>query len=146
MTNKTSFAYRHYYTQEDGELTFYVGAGSKRRAFNFKKREPLWFEVVAKFGEPTVELFGPVSDSDAFFMEGALIDSFGRLGMDDGGTLVNWQPGVKDPDRAASRLITRRAKLGATNRGKKQSPEHIAKRVAAIRATFAARRAANAVY
>jgi hypothetical protein len=115
MTEKTYFAYRHYYKQEDGELTFYVGAGSKRRAFDFKKRQSIWFDVVEKFdGQPSVDLFGPVSEADALFMERVLIDSLGRWGRDDGGTLINSYRGMKDPEKSAARRVSGRSKMSAS--------------------------------
>jgi hypothetical protein len=87
-----------------------------------------------RFSEPTVQLFGPVSDSDALFMEGELIKSLGRWQIDGGGTLVNHYSGAKNPDKSAARRAVGCAKM----RGKKLSPEHIAKREATRRANRAA--------
>lgn len=87
MKNKTYVVYLH--TKKGTNDVFYVGIGSKRRAYTNNKRNKLWYKVVEEFGYDvkiinTIECY-----EDAISIETELIKCFGRVGYEEGGRLVN---------------------------------------------------------
>lgn len=68
---------------------FYVGIGSKRRAYTTNKRNCRWYQIYEQF-DFDVSIINEVSTyEDAIAIETELIKCFGRIGYEDGGTLAN---------------------------------------------------------
>lgn len=73
------YTYAHY--TPEGRL-FYVGKGQRKRAYEFKNRNAHWNRIVAKYGEPKVEILASWSDEvDAFEHEKFLIACFRDFGF-----------------------------------------------------------------
>jgi hypothetical protein len=70
--------YAHYTPQ--GRL-FYIGKGSEKRAHSKAGRNDYWQKVVAKYGEPDVQILADWdTEEEAFSHEILLIDCFKELG------------------------------------------------------------------
>lgn len=73
------YTYAHY--TPEGRL-FYIGKGSgNRRAYNFHKRNAHWKSIVAKYGNPDVQILAHWdTEEEAFDHERLLISCFRNLG------------------------------------------------------------------
>lgn len=142
-----------------GEI-FYVGIGQKQRATNFRERNFLWKSYVEKHGLPQVELYKTnLSFLEAQYMETFFIDKMGRK-INNSGSLTNLTIGgegvrglkktekqlesIRQLNKSRPRLYGKdnpmfgrvvsqetKDKISKRGRGRKQSPEHIAKRALA---------------
>ena len=109
----------------------YIGKGSGRRAFRHAGHagdHPNWHlaKILSRAGGdlPVVILHEGLTEAVAFEYERALISAIGRDIY--GGPLANMTDGGEG---AANPSTETREKIGAANRGRKQSPEHIARLV-----------------
>jgi hypothetical protein len=158
-----TFVYVHWH----GAVPIYVGVGSRDRAFTMggpRARNKLWRDYIAKHGKPRVEIpYEDMTKEAAWACEQLLIDQYGRVC--DGGTLLQASTGGPKSARGAPmpKSIAHRAKIGAASRGrkysaetralwsaqrkgKKQSPEFIAKRIAACVAAKRAKKPVHSTY
>lgn len=129
-------AYTH--ARPDGSV-FYVGKGSIKRA-KWMKRNKWHSAIVEKYGAKNIVVsFIPCSSEDiAFDLEVGLIKCFRRIGvklvnLTDGGEGVSgFTPSLETRAKMsvsskASRTMEVRAKISATSKGRKRSPEFCAK-------------------
>lgn len=73
------YVYAHYTPQ--GHL-FYIGKGSKKRAYSFYKRSNHWNNIVSKYGNPTVAILVEVeTEKEAFKHEIKLIAKYRNEGI-----------------------------------------------------------------
>lgn len=128
-SEKAFYVYLH--CKPDG-TPFYVGKGSGNRSHSFGRRNPYHKNVVAKYGKENIEVlvFPQVCEQTAFDVEikwkrVLCIAGYALANMTDGGegTSGYRHPPVSDE---------RRKQLGDAARGKKQTPETIAKKRAAL--------------
>jgi hypothetical protein len=151
------YTYAHYTPQ--GRL-FYIGKGQGKRAHRFYNRGAHWASVVAKHGQPKVEILADwKTEQEAFDHEILLIDCFKELGyklcnQTNGGegtsglklseehkTKISLaqkgKPGKKPSVETLAKLRTSHLGQKAWNKGikgvYKQTPESIEKRVAKLR-------------
>jgi hypothetical protein len=82
--------YVYIHRKLNGEV-FYVGKGSKRRAFDKWGRSPHWNHLVEKYGHEVEILYKGLSEQDAFRIEEELIDILKHFRK--GGTLINQTAG-----------------------------------------------------
>ena len=96
MTKNDKVVYLHK-KKSNGEV-FYVGAGSIKRPYVFGwKRSKMWQEVFDN-NEIEVEVINSeLSEEDAYHIEIELIAAFGRIGIEEGGQLVNRSTGGANP-------------------------------------------------
>lgn len=87
MTKKTYVVYLH--VKKGTKYVFYVGIGSKRRAYTNNKRNKGWYEIVEKYGYDVIIINKVNNYGDAILIESELIECFGRVGFESGGRLVN---------------------------------------------------------
>lgn len=98
------YTYAHY--KPDGKL-FYIGKGAKNRAYDMKMRNVYWKNVVAKYGNPTVEILANwKTEEEALDHEKLLISSFKDMGfklvnLTDGGEGVS---GYKHTQEAIQKM------------------------------------------
>lgn len=86
--NKNNYVYFHR-NPISGDI-FYVGVGTKQRAWSHRNRNNQWHNVVNKYGGFTVEIRQKNITRDmAFRFEIRYIKFFGRRGYDTNGILVN---------------------------------------------------------
>jgi len=72
------YTYAHY---KPDNSVFYIGKGQRRRAWSNKNRNPHWRNVVAKHGEPKVEVLAQwATEQEAFEHEKFLIWCFRDMG------------------------------------------------------------------
>lgn len=67
---------------------FYIGKGSKRRAYNKRNRSEYWNNIVSKHGYDILLIEEDLSEEKAFELEKYYINKFGRRDIGNG-TLVN---------------------------------------------------------
>lgn len=73
------YTYAHY--KPEGGL-FYIGKGAKNRAYDMKMRNVYWKNVVAKYGQPIVEILANwKTEQEALDHEKLLISSFKDMGF-----------------------------------------------------------------
>lgn len=71
-------------------LVFYVGMGKPRRALQFDKRGKMWEAYVAEHGKPKILIvLEGLTMEEAKAAEIEHIKTFGRVGKEEGGILVN---------------------------------------------------------
>ena len=101
------YTYAHY--TPEGRL-FYIGKGSgNRRAYNFHKRNAHWKSIVAKYGNPDVQILAHWdTEEEAFDHERLLISCFRDLGH----KLCNLTDGGEGPSGSKHSEETK-AKLSA---------------------------------
>lgn len=75
----------------DTNTPFYIGKGSKNRAFVSAHRNPHWRNIVAKHGFRVEFLHRCVNEIEAYYLESFYIKMYGR--KDFGGLLVNQTDG-----------------------------------------------------
>lgn len=139
------YVYIHY--RLDNMQPFYIGKGTGDRAHRKNNRSKWWLNIVNKFGYEVKIVSDNLSEEDAFELEIFLIDELGRKDLNKGPliNLTNGGDGVSgykftEEQRKAlsdshkgikSHLY---CKKGANHYlyGKKQSQEHIDKRVASL--------------
>lgn len=85
--NKTYVVYLH--VKKDTRDVFYVGIGSKRRAYSTEKRNIIWKNYYNKYGRDVIIINYNLSYEDALQVESELIICFGRLGFEEKGVLTN---------------------------------------------------------
>ena len=74
------YIYAHY---TPNRQLFYIGKGSKKRAYSFYKRGSHWNNIVNKYGTPTVEILAEFKlEQDAFNQEISLIAQYRSEGIE----------------------------------------------------------------
>lgn len=120
--------YAYVYRDEDG-IPFYVGKGTKHRAYDHLKRPGSNFfgnklkKMLLENKQPDIEIINAINEDHAYFLEECLIQVFGRRDLGTG-TLCNLTSGGDgirniSPESAASRY--------SKTRGQKRSDETKAK-------------------
>lgn len=126
--------YRH--LRNDTNEPFYVGIGkTNKRAYSKSGRTMYWNRIVQKHGYTVDIIYEHISWDEACKIEQYLISFYGRadlglgplINMTNGGEGVN---GWKHTPKSLNRMKQSKKGLTAWNKGKKQSEETIAKRVA----------------
>lgn len=84
---KTYVVYLH--VKKDTKDVFYVGIGSKRRAYSTEKRNIIWGNYYKKYGRDVIIINYDLTYEDALQVESELIICFGRLGFEEKGVLTN---------------------------------------------------------
>lgn len=117
---KNNIIYRH--IKPNGEV-FYIGIGKTRqRAYSKQSRNPLWHNIVNKYGYEVQILKEGLSWEEATELECLLIDYYGRRDLDLG-SLVNMTDGGEGAlGRKYSEEV--KDKISKTKTGKKHSEEH----------------------
>lgn len=116
------YTYAHY--KPEGGL-FYIGKGIKNRAYDMKMRNVYWKNVVAKYGNPVVEILANwKTEEEALSHEKLLISSFKEMGiklanLTDGGEGVS---GYKHTESSLQKMRGRTGILSAMF-GKQKSAE-----------------------
>lgn len=87
MENKTYVVYLH--VKKGTKDVFYVGIGSKRRAYSTEKRNKIWSNYYNKYGRDVVIINHSLSYNDALAVEQELIYCFGRIKFEKNGVLTN---------------------------------------------------------
>jgi len=88
MKNKETYVvYLH--VKKDTNDVFYVGIGSKRRAYSTEKRNKIWYNYYKKYGRDVIIINHNLNYEDALSIESELIICFGRLGFEEKGVLTN---------------------------------------------------------
>ena len=108
----------------DGSI-FYVGKGTGRRSHDFKRRNQHWKRTAEKHGVIVEILHTGLTEDNAFSIEIETILKIGRnslVNQTNGGEGLS---GMKFTDEHCK-------KIGAAHKGKKKSPESIAKMVNAL--------------
>ena len=112
------YTYAHY--RPDNSV-FYIGKGQRRRAWSDKSRNQHWRNVVAKHGEPKVEVLAQwATEQEAFDHEKFLIWCFRDMGQ----PMAN----ITDGGEGNSGLVHTdvvKQKISQIHKGKKLSPEQI---------------------
>ena len=151
------YTYAHY--THEGRL-FYIGKGHGRRAYFFHKRNSHWNNIVAKYGKPTVKIIAKgLSETEALIHEIKLIKFYKESGenlcnMTDGGEgtsglklsdehkpkisfKLKGRPGKNPSPETLLKLSLSHMGIPSKRKGifgiVKQSPETIAKKVAALK-------------
>lgn len=132
------YVYEH--MRNDAGVVFYVGKGTGRRACSRYGRSDYWNRIVSKAGGFSVRMVADCVDEDfAFLVEMERVDQLRRLGfnlcnMTDGGEgSSGWTPSKEWKTHQSQIRIGRgfkeetRKKLSDSHKGKKKTPEHIAK-------------------
>lgn len=121
--NKNNYIYFHR-KPISGDI-FYVGVGTKQRAWSRHNRNNQWHNVVNKYGGFTVEIRQKNITRDmAFRFEVRYIKFFGRRGYDKGGILVN--SGIGGEGTSGFKF-SKESSLKLSVAMKNRSPEVIAK-------------------
>ena len=116
------YTYAHY--KPEGGL-FYIGKGAGKRAYNMKMRNKYWKNVVAKYGNPIVEILANwKTEAEALKHEKLLISSFKEMGLKlvnltDGGEGVS---GYKHTEETKQKMRGKTGKLSSMF-GKPKSTE-----------------------
>lgn len=72
--------YTYSHAKPDGSI-FYIGKGANNRAYSFSARNRYWKRIVAKYGNPTVQILAHwKTEQEAFDHEMLLIDCFKDMG------------------------------------------------------------------
>lgn len=112
------YTYAHY---KPDNSVFYIGKGQRRRAWSKKNRNPYWCNVVAKNGEPKVEVLAHwATEEEAFEHEKFLIWCFRDMGC----SMAN----ITNGGEGSSGLVHTDAvkeKIRSLHKGKKLTPEHV---------------------
>jgi len=128
--------YRH--LRNDTNTPFYVGIGkTNKRAYSKMGRTPYWKHIVEKHGYTVDIIYEGISREEACKVEQYLINFYGRydLGKGELVNLTDGGEGVNGWKHTSESLYNmKKAKKGkpASNKGIKQSEEHVAKRAAAM--------------
>lgn len=83
------YVYQH--ITADTETPFYVGKGSKDRAFSKASRNKFWKNIANKHGYKVQYISKNLNEAEAFYLENFYIKLYGR--RDHGGILVNQTDG-----------------------------------------------------
>lgn len=105
----------------DGSI-FYVGKGTRKRSHDFKRRSQQWKRTANKHGVIVDVIYADLTENEALRLEVKTISEIGR------DSLVNQTNGGE----GLSGLVftdEHRKKIGLAHKGKKKSPESIAKMV-----------------
>lgn len=125
------YTYAHF--TADTKKLFYIGKGSKRRAWQTAGRNPFWKHTVAKHGHTVKILAKWETESDAFEHEKFLISCFDKqlVNLTDGGEGVS---GIKQTEehkekrfsklRGVSLTPERKANISVSLKGRKISSDH----------------------
>lgn len=124
------YVYQH--LKSDTNEVFYVGKGTKNRAFKTTSRNDFWKRIVAKHGLKVEFLAKYIEEELAFLVEAEAIDLYKKLGirlsnMTDGGEGAS---GYKHTEEHKSKMVGNQfGKLVKTNgfKGKTHSDEQKAK-------------------
>lgn len=86
--SKNGYVYAHYIPGSD--VPFYIGKGSKKRAYNISKRNRSkeWMDIYLKHGREVKFLYENLSEEEALKKEKEMIIHYGRI-WDNSGPLVN---------------------------------------------------------
>ncbi len=115
----TYYVYAHYVPGSN--VPFYIGVGTKVRAYNTTKRSVLWKRYVAKYGLDVKILTDNLSKDEAMSMEKQLIKEHGRLNNNTG-VLVNLTDGGEGTYGVVRSVETRR-KLSEAQKNKHHTEE-----------------------
>lgn len=121
--------YVYVHRRPDSGAAFYVGKGRGDRAHRATSRNPHWRAIVAKHGGPAVEMVAHgVTEEFALLAEIEMIDVLRRRGvrlanLTNGGEGVSGFTRKQSPDEIARRV--------AANTGRKRTPEQCARIAAA---------------
>jgi group I intron endonuclease len=126
---KDFYVYMH--IKETEGTPFYIGKGSKERAYSKHRRSEFWKSIVNKYGFDVIIIEDNLYEKDAFNLESYWIKRIGRrdLGL---GPLVNFSDGGEGPSGATwkhseeTKIKLSKSKLGELNPmyGKYFSKEH----------------------
>jgi len=111
----------------DGSI-FYIGKGTRKRAFNFNDRTNFWKNIVKKHGSPTVEILASwPTEREALDHEIFLIDTFRQMGtslanITDGGDGVS---GLKHNDQTKTVLRDKSLANGSVDRFKSMATDPV---------------------
>jgi hypothetical protein len=122
MENKF-YVYAHYIPGED--KPFYIGKGTRKRAYDKTNRNKWWCNIVKKYGLEIKFLFENLNEQEAIDKEIELIKYFGRKDMNTG-CLVN----LTDGGEGLSGVIVgeeARLKISKRHKGRIHSPEECRK-------------------
>lgn len=124
--------YQH--RRSDSGAVFYVGKGPVSRSTDLRSRNAHWRAIVARFGHSVEIVCDGLDDERALALEIMLIQFYGRRDLGTG-SLVNMTDGG---DGVRGRImppvsVETRSKKSAALKGRKKSPEHIAKCAASLR-------------
>lgn len=78
-TSNNFYVYGHY--RADTDELFYIGKGSKKRAWDAYKRNPHWKNVVHKHDYVVKILYDNLTEEDAYTKEAELIDEAGLVNL-----------------------------------------------------------------
>lgn len=102
---------------------FYIGIGKTiKRAYEFRKRNAVWNNIVKKYGVEVDILIDGIPREDAEIVEIGMIGSYGRIDLDTG-CLANLTYGG-DGFSDVVRRPEWREKISKALKGKPKSPEH----------------------
>jgi hypothetical protein len=125
MSEKKFYVYVHRYASgpKEGQV-FYVGKGSGKRSRESCGRNNLWHNIARKYGFTVSYQDKNITEADAFALEIEVIAHYRSIGqaaanLTDGGEGVS---GMVPSEEA-------RMKMSLAGKGRKQSPEHVAKRI-----------------
>jgi hypothetical protein len=112
------------------EVVFYVGMGNKKRPFCFRRRGLVWHNYVNKYGKPLVEIYkSNLSITEAIYLEGHLIKTFGRRRHEKYGVLINHKlcdvgiSGLRHTDETRAKIGKAFAGKFGCNYGKRRTDE-----------------------
>ena len=115
---KNNLIYRH--LKPNGEV-FYIGIGTtKKRAYSKQSRNPLWHNIVDKYGYEVQILKKDLSWEEACELETLLINYYGRRDLGTG-SLVNMTDGGEGKTNVVVSDETRE-KLSVSHKGLKYTP------------------------
>ena len=121
MNNKV--IYRH--LKPNGEV-FYIGYGSKERAFHKNNRNNHWKNIVKKYGYEVQILKSNLTKKEAIELEIMLISYYGRIDLGTG-ILCNQTNGGDGGNNIIHHSDETKRKISKSNTGKKASKETLLK-------------------
>lgn len=139
MIRNDYYVYLHL-RRTDGKV-FYVGKGTRRRAWSMNRKNPHWRRTVAKHGYDVILIHRDMTESCALSFERALIRAYSSpelTNLTDGGEGASgYSHTLEGRAKMSAAWQTRvvsdetRLRLSAFQRGRKHSPEHVLKQAEA---------------
>jgi hypothetical protein len=129
--------------KQDG-TPFYVGIGNEWRPYNFVARTNAWHGIALRENNNIqVEIVAEgLSSEEALDIERSLITQYGRIGIEEGGTLVNRSVrGLSGGHQTEEHRRKRSIAMQGKNKGRKYSDEAKAKIAEASRKMWERRKA-----